>query len=72
MGNADFNLIISVLDGIVLRIGLGLLFGLVFRMGAVGFFLGSALAAFGTTIPAMIYFYSGRWKTFRLDKSKKA
>ena len=72
VGNADFNLIISVLDGIVLRIGLGLLFGLVFRMGAVGFFLGSALAAFGTTIPAMIYFYSGRWKTFRLDKSKKA
>ena len=68
IGNAAFNLVISLLDGIVLRIGLGLLFGRVLGMGVVGFFLGSALAAFGTSIPAMIYYFTGRWKTFKLDK----
>lgn len=68
IGNATFNLIISVFDGIVLRIGLGLLLGKVLGYGVLGFYLGSGLAAFGTTIPSMVYYYSGKWKTYSAIK----
>ncbi|MBO7739578.1 MAG: MATE family efflux transporter, partial [Oscillospiraceae bacterium] len=39
-GNTTVNFVTAILDGIILRIGLGLLFGLAFNMGYLGFFLG--------------------------------
>ena len=60
VGNAMLGLVISLLDGVVGRIGLCIILGKV--MGLEGFWLGNALAGFITTIMAGGYYLSGRWK----------
>ena len=58
-------MVLALLDGVILRIGLSWLFGIVLEMGFYGFVLGYALAAYGCAIPGFIYFVSGRWKRRR-------
>ena len=53
-------------DGVVARIGLCLLMANVLGMGLHGYWWGSALAGFVSTIAAWIYFFTGRWKTRKL------
>lgn len=60
VGAAMLGLVISLLDGVVGRIGLCLILGKV--MGLEGFWMGNALAGFITTIIAGVYYYSGLWK----------
>ena len=62
IGHSKFGLVLSVLDGVVLRIGLSWLFGIVFGWGFFGFVLGYGLAPYGYAIPSTIYFLSGKWK----------
>jgi Na+-driven multidrug efflux pump len=62
IGNARMSMVLALLDGVVLRIGLSWLFGIVFKWGFYGFVLGYALAPYGYAIPSMIYFFSGVWK----------
>lgn len=62
IGNAKLSMILALLDGVILRIGLSYLFGIVFNWGFYGFVLGYALAPYGYAIPSMIYFLMGRWK----------
>lgn len=62
IGNAKLSLILSILDGVVLRIGLSWLFGIVFEWGFYGFVLGYGLAPYGCGLPGVIYFLSGVWK----------
>lgn len=62
IGNAKLGLVLSLLDGVVLRIGFSVLFGLVFSWGFYGFVLGYGLAAYGCAIPGAIYFLHGGWK----------
>ncbi len=62
IGNAKLGLVLSLLDGVVLRIGFSVLFGLVFSWGFYGFVLGYGLAAYGCAIPGAIYFLRGKWK----------
>ncbi len=62
IGNARLGMVLAMLDGVVLRIGLSWLFGIVFNWGFYGFVLGYALAPYGYAIPSMIYFLSGIWK----------
>jgi len=62
IGYANLSMALALLDGVVLRIGLSWLFGIVFDWGFFGFVLGYALAPYGYAIPSMIYFLSGRWK----------
>ena len=62
IGHARLCMILALLDGVVLRIGLSWLFGVVFQWGFFGFVLGYALAPYGYAIPSMVYFLSGRWK----------
>lgn len=64
VGNAMLGLVISVLDGVVARIGLCILLGN--TMGLPGFWLGNATAGFVTTIMAGAYYYSGMWKKRKL------
>ena len=64
VGHAMLGLVISILDGVVARIGLCILLGRF--LGLHGFWLGNALAGFVTTIMAGVYYYSGRWKTRKL------
>ena len=65
IGNAKLSMILSVLDGVVLRIGLSWLFGIALGYGFYGFVLGYALAPFGYAIPSTIYFLRGRWQKKR-------
>ena len=65
-GNAPMSFVVGVVDGVVLRIGLSLLFAEVFDMGVVGYFLGNSLARVGPTFVTVIYFYSGHWKKRKL------
>lgn len=66
IGYAGLALVIGLLDGVVARVGLSMLFGLGMDMGIRGFWLGDALAGFVTAILSAIYYYSGRWRTRRL------
>ena len=45
-GRSRINFATAILDGIVMRIGLAVLFGLVLDMKHYGFWLGDALAGF--------------------------
>lgn len=69
VGAAMLGLVISVLDGVVARIGLCILLGSV--MGLEGYWLGNALAGFVTTIMAGAYYYSGKWKNRQLLLEKE-
>lgn len=62
IGNAKLGLVLSLLDGVVLRIGFSVLFGIVFSWGFYGFVLGYGVAAYGFCIPSLVYFLSGVWK----------
>ncbi len=65
-GNAKLGFIGGMLDGVVFRIGFGMLFGLVLGMGAQGFFLGDALARLGIVLVGAVYYHSGAWKKYRI------
>jgi putative MATE family efflux protein len=59
-GNAKLNLIVGLLDGVICRIGLAMLLGLVFDMGIMGFWLGNAFAGYTPFVIGMVYFLTGR------------
>lgn len=61
-GNTVINFITAILDGIVLRIGLSVLFGITLGMEYTGFWLGDALAGFTPFWLGLIFFLSGKWK----------
>ena len=62
IGNAKLSMVLALLDGVVLRIGLSWLFGIVLDWGFFGFVLGYGLAPYGCAVPGMIYFLSGVWE----------
>ncbi len=66
IGNARLSMVLSLLDGVVLRIGLSWLFGIVLDWGFYGFVLGYGLAPYGCGVPGLIYFVSGCWKKRRV------
>ena len=70
IGNTTLSMIIGLLDSVVARISLSLLFGQVLGWGLQGFFLGTSLAVWVTAIPACVYFLSGRWQTYKLAVHK--
>lgn len=61
-GNHRINFATAILDGIVLRIGLALLFGLALDMKHVGFWLGDALAGFTPMWIGFAFYFTGKWK----------
>lgn len=61
-GNYRINFVTAILDGIILRIGLSLLFGLHFQMEHYGFWLGDALAGFTPFFIGVAFYCSGIWK----------
>ena len=62
IGNAKLSMVLSVLDGVLLRIGLSWLFGVQLGMGFYGFVLGYGLAPYGYAVPSTIYFLAGGWE----------
>lgn len=61
-GKTAVNFATAILDGIILRIGLALLFGLGLGMKHYGFWLGDALAGFTPFFLGIIFYFSGSWK----------
>lgn len=61
-GNYKINFATAILDGIVLRIGLSVLFGLYLDMGYLGFWLGDALAGFTPMFIGLVFYYVGNWR----------
>lgn len=61
-GNTKLGMILSLLDGVILRVGLSWLLGDFMNLGFYGFVLGYALAPYGCAIPGLIYFLSGVWE----------
>ena len=70
-GNYRINFVTAILDGIVMRIGLALLFGLAFGMQHYGFWLGDALAGFTPFWVGLVFYLSGRWKSDVPEKEHK-
>ena len=66
-GNTVINFATAILDGLILRIGFSLLFGIVLGMDAVGFWLGDALAGLTPFVIGVLFYLSGSW---RKDKSR--
>ncbi len=66
IGNAKLGMMLSLLDGVVLRIGLSWLFGIILDWGFFGFVQGYGLAPYGCAVPGMIYFLSGVWQRRRV------
>lgn len=66
IGNVKFGMLLSILDGVALRIGFSWLFGICLGFGFFGFVLGYALAPYGYALPSLIYFLSGVWKKRRV------
>ncbi|MCD8054393.1 MAG: MATE family efflux transporter [Lachnospiraceae bacterium] len=62
IGNARLSMCMSLLDGMVCRIGFSYLFGVFLDMGFAGFVLGYGLAPAGAAVPGMIYCLSGIWQ----------
>lgn len=69
-GNTKVNFATAILDGIVLRIGLALLFGLGLGMRHFGFWIGDALAGYTPFFIGIVFYFSGRWKAGRSAKNK--
>lgn len=61
-GNQPVNFATAILDGIIMRIGLAVLFGLVLDMKHYGFWLGDALAGFTPFFIGLVFYFSGAWK----------
>ena len=70
VGNTLLNMVIALLDGVVARIGLSLLFGWSLGMGLQGFWWGNALAGFVSVVLAVLYFFFGKWEHRRLLKDQ--
>lgn len=64
-GNTKLGMVLSLLDGVILRIGLSWLLGGLMNLGFFGYVLGYALAPYGCAIPGLIYFLSGIWEKRR-------
>ena len=62
-GNHRVNFATAILDGIVMRIGLSILLGVVLGMDYIGFWLGDALAGYTPFFIGLVYYFSGSWKT---------
>ena len=61
-GNYGVNFATAIFDGVVMRIGLAVLLGLVFGMKHWGFWLGDALAGFTPFFIGLVFYCSGAWK----------
>lgn len=69
-GFASMNFVIGIMDGIICKIGLSILFAWVLDMGAIGFFWGTGLSRAIPGLICLAYFLSGRWKTRKLLEEK--
>ncbi len=61
-GNTRVNFATAIFDGIIMRFGLAILFGMVMNMEYYGFWLGDALAGFTPFVIGIVFYATGSWK----------
>lgn len=61
-GIHKINFATAIFDGIIMRIGLSVLFGIALNMGYIGFWLGDALAGYTPFFIGIVFYFSGKWK----------
>lgn len=66
-GAAILGLVSSIMDGVIARIGLSILFGNVIGMGIKGYWLGNMLAGYVSVAILLPFVLSGAWKKKKLD-----
>lgn len=69
-GFVELGFIIGILDGLVCKIGFGMLFMNFFEPGYIGIWLGVSCSRILPGMISIIYFYSGKWKTRKLLTEK--
>lgn len=69
-GNYKINFVTAIFDGIVMRIGLALLFGLALDMRHYGFWLGDAIAGFTPFWIGLVFYFTGLWKNGKKSAEK--
>ena len=67
-GYSTLTMIAGFLDGVVLRITLSMLFGLVMHMGVTGYYMGHCFARLAPVSCNLWYYLSGKWKTRKILK----
>lgn len=65
-GYASMNFMIGILDGVVCKIGLSILFASVMGLGVVGYFWAIGFSRALPGVICCIFFISGRWKKRKL------
>lgn len=65
-GFVSLGFAIGILDGVVCKVGLSMLFVYVFDMGYLGLFWGVACSRILPAILCGAYYFSGKWKTRKL------
>ena len=65
-GFVELGFLIGLLDGVVCKIGLSMLFVYVFDMGYLGLFWGVACSRILPAFVCIAYYLSGKWKTRKL------
>ena len=65
-GFASLSFVIGIMDGLVCRVAISYVLGIVLGMGVIGFFWGTALARTLGCFISFGYFASGKWKTRKL------
>jgi len=65
-GNASLNFVIGIIDGVICKIGFGVVLAYAFGMGFKGFWWGTAFSRAIPGIICLIYMLSGRWKKRKL------
>lgn len=71
-GNTTITMIANLTDGLVGRMALVALAVYVFHGGLTGIFIASSLSPFLGMLVSGFYFFSGRWKTYQVDRSRRA
>ena len=61
-GNTRVNFATAIFDGIIMRFGLAILFGMVLNMDYYGFWLGDALAGFTPFVIGIVFYATESWK----------
>lgn len=70
IGFTSLSMAIGLLDSVVARISLSLLFGIILDFGLKGFFLGHSMAVWVTALLALGYYISGKWEHHKLAVQK--
>ena len=69
-GYVELGFLIGLLDGVVCKVGLSMLFVYVFDMGYLGLFWGVACSRILPAFVCIAYYLSGKWKTRKLLTDK--